>query len=89
MPVVTNDDRIAAALLRIDYAERLISEAKKIFTYAETQQEGGQYEIPEPCQRTTDTMLQTDEDGLYPGQLPDPEKLIKHEDEEDALECLE
>jgi hypothetical protein len=34
MPV-NNTDRIAAALLRLEQAERLVSEARKIFNYAE------------------------------------------------------
>jgi hypothetical protein len=62
MPV-TNDDRIAAAVLRLEQAERLISEARKIFTYAEKQEK-------------TEVVA---EDGLYPGQIKNPEDL----------ECLE
>jgi hypothetical protein len=83
MPV-DNNDRIAAALLRLEQAERLVSEARKIFTYAEKQTDN----------RRTDTSQRADRaapgvDGLYPGQLPDPEALIKYEDEEDNVECLE
>ena len=82
MPV-TNDDRIAAALLRLEQAERLISEARKIFSYAEKmEEENNEGPRPDPCER------EIDEDGLYPGQLPDPEKAIKYEDEE-VEECLE
>lgn len=38
MTSVSNDDRIAAALLRLEQAERLVTEARKIFSYAEKQQ---------------------------------------------------
>ena len=52
MTPVSNDDRISAALLRLEQAERLVTEARKIFSYAEKQPQ----DINEP------------KDGLYPGQ---------------------
>lgn len=37
MPYVSNDDRISAALIRLEQAERLVLEARKIFSYADKQ----------------------------------------------------
>lgn len=62
MSIVNNSDRIAAALLRLEQAERLVTEARKIFSYAEKQQDD-EYSSAEPYEVT----------GLYPGQMADEE----------------
>lgn len=54
---VTNSDRIAAALLRLEQAERLVLEARKIFSYAEKQEDVEDWGSPV--------------EGLYPGQKSD------------------
>jgi hypothetical protein len=48
--VVSSSDRVAAALLRIDYAEEILQQARKILEYEEKQVTGGACRIPEPCE---------------------------------------
>jgi hypothetical protein len=47
---ITSSDRVAAALLRIDYAEEILKQARKILEYEEKQDKRDYIEEPDLCE---------------------------------------
>jgi hypothetical protein len=78
---VSQDDRIAAALLRIEYAEETIRQARKILEYEEIQEtkRGKNTETAQEDRQREWGLEQ--EDGLYPGQIKDPTTPDEESDE--------
>jgi len=82
-----NGDRVAAAQIRLDQAERLMEEARKILNYADKNRQDDtetgwtRSTTEEPAQGSVG--FSEPVNGIYAGQIPDEVYI----DEEDSEEC--